>query len=104
MWLHVTNSPPLDRGQTARVGCGSSKTPEWYDDSCDTKDHVLCALPKTTAVLKNKTAIEMQIKRKSGRSERIRTSDPLYPKQVRYQAAPRSDLVSLAKVGLNEKP
>ena len=26
-----------------------------------------------------------------GRSERIRTSDPLYPKQVRYQAAPRSD-------------
>ena len=27
----------------------------------------------------------------SGRSERIRTSDPLYPKQVRYQAAPRSD-------------
>ena len=27
----------------------------------------------------------------NGRSERIRTSDPLYPKQVRYQAAPRSD-------------
>ena len=25
-----------------------------------------------------------------GRSERIRTSDPLLPKQVRYQAAPRS--------------
>lgn len=27
----------------------------------------------------------------SGRSERIRTSDPLLPKQVRYQAALRSD-------------
>ena len=26
----------------------------------------------------------------SGRSERIRTFDPLLPKQVRYQAAPRS--------------
>jgi hypothetical protein len=26
-----------------------------------------------------------------GRSERIRTSDPLLPKQVRYQAALRSD-------------
>src|SRR5690606_25418251 len=29
--------------------------------------------------------------RKIGRSERIRTSDPLLPKQVRYQAALRSD-------------
>ena len=28
---------------------------------------------------------------KTGRSERIRTSDPLLPKQVRYQAALRSD-------------
>ena len=27
----------------------------------------------------------------NGRSERIRTSDPLLPKQVRYQAALRSD-------------
>ena len=26
-----------------------------------------------------------------GRGERIRTSDPLYPKQVRYQAAPRPE-------------
>ena len=26
-----------------------------------------------------------------GRSERIRTSDPLHPMQVRYQAAPRPD-------------
>ena len=40
----------------------------------------------------------------SGRSERIRTSDPLYPKQVRYQAAPRSDVASLATVDLNENP
>ncbi len=30
---------------------------------------------------------------KSGRGEKIRTSDPLYPKQVRYQAAPRPDRV-----------
>ena len=29
--------------------------------------------------------------RENGRSERIRTSDPLLPKQVRYQAALRSD-------------
>ena len=29
----------------------------------------------------------------TGRSERIRTSDPLLPKQVRYQAALRSDTV-----------
>ncbi len=29
--------------------------------------------------------------RETGRSERIRTSDPLLPKQVRYQAALRSD-------------
>ena len=28
---------------------------------------------------------------KFGRSERIRTSDPLLPKQVRYQTALRSD-------------
>jgi hypothetical protein len=28
---------------------------------------------------------------KFGRSERIRTSDPLLPKQVRYQAALHSD-------------
>ena len=28
---------------------------------------------------------------KNGRSERIRTSDPLLPKQVRYQTALRSD-------------
>ena len=30
----------------------------------------------------------------TGRSERIRTSDPLLPKQVRYQAALRSDRVA----------
>jgi hypothetical protein len=29
--------------------------------------------------------------RKCGRGERIRTSDPLVPNQVRYQAAPRPD-------------
>jgi hypothetical protein len=37
-----------------------------------------------------------------GRDERIRTSDPLLPKQVRYQAAPRPDsrtpLASAARV------
>lgn len=33
------------------------------------------------------------IVRENGRSERIRTSDPLLPKQVRYQAALRSDRV-----------
>jgi len=33
----------------------------------------------------------------TGRSERIRTSDPLLPKQVRYQAALRSDLEGRVK-------
>ena len=32
----------------------------------------------------------IRIAEKTGRSERIRTSDPLLPKQVRYQAALRS--------------
>lgn len=31
--------------------------------------------------------------KKNGRSDWIRTSDPLVPNQVRYQAAPRSDKV-----------
>ena len=34
-------------------------------------------------------AAAMQPARADGRGERIRTSDPLLPKQVRYQAAPR---------------
>ena len=33
---------------------------------------------------------------KFGRGERIRTSDPLHPMQVRYQAAPRPDRSSIA--------
>ncbi len=33
-----------------------------------------------------------------GRSERIRTSDPLVPNEVRYQAAPHSDLISSAVI------
>ena len=32
----------------------------------------------------------MDFQKKNGRSERIRTSDPLIPNQVRYQAALRS--------------
>ena len=38
------------------------------------------------------------IKGMIGRSERIRTSDPLLPKQVRYQAALRSDLEDADKL------
>ena len=37
------------------------------------------------------------------RGERIRTSDPLLPKQVRYQAAPRPDefqMVGLFALGM----
>ena len=30
---------------------------------------------------------------RNGRCERIRTFDPLHPMQVRYQAAPHTDLV-----------
>jgi hypothetical protein len=33
--------------------------------------------------------------RKFGRNERIRTSDPFVPNEVRYQAAPHSDLLLL---------
>ena len=40
-------------------------------------------------------------KRSDGRGDWIRTSDPLYPKQVRYQAAPLPDTFNfvLAPVG-----
>jgi hypothetical protein len=41
---------------------------------------------------------EAMIKIRDGRSDRIRTCDPLTPSQVRYQAAPRSD--TLAKGAL----
>ncbi len=37
----------------------------------------------------------------NGRSDRIRTCDPLTPSQVRYQAAPRSDA---GRSGLIERP
>ena len=41
---------------------------------------------------------------KSGRGGEIRTHDPLYPKQVRYQTAPRPDTsVSLGNWIENEK-
>ena len=33
----------------------------------------------------------MKVKGKNGRDDWIRTSDPLLPKQMRYQAAPRPD-------------
>ena len=41
----------------------------------------------------------------NGRSERIRTSDPLLPKQVRYQAALRSDTLSVIneRAGLRKR-
>ena len=38
-------------------------------------------------------------RKKSGRSERIRTSDPLLPKQMRYQTALRSDKKRNKKIG-----
>ena len=41
---------------------------------------------------------------KSGRSDWIRTSDPLLPKQVRYQTAPRSDAVAIGQSGRLGKP
>ena len=31
----------------------------------------------------------------TGRGEKIRTFDPLHPMQVRYQAAPRPDMLKL---------
>jgi hypothetical protein len=33
----------------------------------------------------------LKVLRKDGRDDWIRTSDPLLPKQMRYQAAPRPD-------------
>ena len=41
--------------------------------------------------VKQKANLPEISQRENGRSERIRTSDPLLPKQVRYQAALRSD-------------
>ncbi|EAV45932.1 hypothetical protein SIAM614_08898 [Stappia aggregata IAM 12614] len=44
--------------------------------------------------------ISLQILGKNGRSERIRTSDPLVPNEVRYQAALHSDTkYELRKLG-----
>ena len=40
---------------------------------------------------------------RNGRSERIRTSDPLLPKQVRYQAALRSDRCRLHQTSLHRE-
>ena len=37
-----------------------------------------------------------QVIEKIGRSERIRTSDPLVPNEVRYQAALHSDMAVIA--------
>ena len=42
-------------------------------------------------LVKQKANLPETPNRENGRSERIRTSDPLLPKQVRYQAALRSD-------------
>ena len=39
----------------------------------------------------NKLPFQVERANSIGRSERIRTSDPLHPMQVRYQTAPRSD-------------
>ena len=41
---------------------------------------------------------------KYGRSDWIRTSDPLLPKQVRYQTAPRSVAVAIGESGRLGKP
>ncbi len=40
----------------------------------------------------------------NGRGERIRTSDPLLPKQVRYQAALRPEPVLPARARLTSQP
>ncbi len=41
---------------------------------------------------------------KNGRSDWIRTSDPLLPKQVRYQAAPRSDNLQIqSRTGIDRR-
>ena len=44
-----------------------------------------------TQCLEGTCSILLSYGRKSGRGERIRTSDPLLPRQVRYQAALRPD-------------
>ncbi len=55
---------------------------------------------------RHRTAASHHLKiREFGRSERIRTSDPLLPKQVRYQTALRSDRargVTLSRGSLQE--
>ncbi len=41
----------------------------------------------------------------NGRGERIRTSDPLVPNQVRYQTALRPELLNLLEdVGAGQRP
>ncbi len=44
---------------------------------------------------------QLNYRRKTGRADRIRTCDPLLPKQMRYQAALQPDLIpGRALVGL----
>ena len=53
----------------------------------------------------NYTHHKKQERGRSGRGERIRTSDPLLPKQVRYQAAPHPDGPAPQRPGnLNPRP
>ena len=55
-------------------------------------------IPADTAPRSLRTEIISRLE-ESGRSERIRTSDPLYPKQVRYQAAPHPAMDPSFKTG-----
>ena len=49
-------------------------------------------LPASLAILRALGQLQIACKKAIGRSGEIRTPDPLLPKQVRYQAALRSDL------------
>jgi hypothetical protein len=67
---------------------------EWADEcaiGCDLGPAVPC-VPKIAQIKKPPKRLNPSFyKRKNGRGERIRTSDPLVPNQVLYQAEPLPD-------------
>ncbi len=81
--LSTFNSPPAD-SKVARQG----------------------GLEPPTDGLEGRCSVQLSYWRFYGRGERIRTSDPLCPRQVRYQAALRPDkggFISTARVGMQSK-
>lgn len=60
-------------------------------------------LEPTTLCLEGTCSIQLSYGHEDGRGERIRTSDPLRPRQVRYQTALRSEAEYIARIILKKQ-